>query len=85
MKSIIMFLFVIGVVMVVSGYHNQKQKCPPPKIVYKYIPRTFQEEQEDPAKVSEIFDKMFNESSPWINQLGDVKIKKNEVSQFLQS
>lgn len=71
--------------MVVSGYHNQKQKCPPPKIVYKYIPRTFQEEQEDPAKVSEIFDKMFNESSPWINQLGDVKIKKNEVSQFLQS
>ena len=37
------------------------------KIVeYRYIPRTFTEEQENPTKVSEIFDDMFNKSSPLI-------------------
>lgn len=33
------------------------------EIVYKYIPRTFKEEQENPVSVSEIFSDMFLKNS----------------------
>lgn len=52
--------------MIIVGYINQLHKCPPPKIEYRYIPRTFKQEQDNPARVSQIFSKMFEEPSPWV-------------------
>ena len=84
MKSIILFLFVVGLVMVVSGYHKQNQEIPPPKVVYKYIPKTFEEEQNNPIKVSQFFSDMFEKPTPWHNSLSDAVIRKEETQDFLE-
>ena len=65
MKSIVMLLFMIGLVMVVAGFYKKNLKCPPPKVIIKYVPRTFKEEQENPMKTTDIFSKMFKEPSSW--------------------
>lgn len=66
MKSIIVLLSFIGIVAVIIGYVNQLKQCPPPKIEYRYIPRTFEDEQNDPVKVSKLFRNMFEEPTPWL-------------------
>jgi hypothetical protein len=66
MRSVVILGLFVGVLMIVVGYVNQLQKCPPPHIEYRYIPRTFKEDQNNPVQVSEIYSKMFTEPSPWI-------------------
>ena len=55
MQSYLLILLIVAVVFMVIGYINQIKTCPPPVVEYRYIPRTFKEEQENPAKISEIF------------------------------
>ena len=55
----------IGLVMVVAGFYKKNLKCPPPKVIYKYVPRTFKEEQENPTQATDIFSKMFKQPSSW--------------------
>ena len=67
-------LFVtIEVVRVQVGLIEQK-----PKIEYRYIPRTFEEEQLDPVYVSEIFETMFSQPSPWILSVREYDKRKQE-------
>jgi hypothetical protein len=46
-------------VIIILQFRLSDEKCPPKDVIYKYIPRTFKEEQIDPVKVSEIFKDMF--------------------------
>jgi len=48
-------------------------------IVYRYIPRSLKEEEEEPVYVSEIFKKMFSEQSPWISSSQDLDVRKVEA------
>jgi len=61
----IVLFFLIGLTMLIIGYQHT-HKPVETKIVYRYIPRTFEESQNNPVKVSKIFSKMFEEPSPWI-------------------
>ena len=79
MKSLVTLLFIIGFTGLVVGYIQQLKKCPPPKIEYKYIPRTFQEEQENPIRVSRVFTDMFEEPSSWVNRFSESKKHTNQV------
>lgn len=54
----------IGLIIVYIAYDNGNKVCKP-TIEYRFIPRTFQEQQENPVKVSDIFIDMFN--APNIN------------------
>lgn len=54
-----------GMALIVMGYQKQLAVPEAPKVEYKFIPRTFKEEQESPVKVSEIFSDMFDRQSPW--------------------
>lgn len=54
-----------------------------PKIIYRYIPRTFEEEQMDPVYVSEIFDVMFSQPSPWLESIRSYDERKQEkINQY---
>lgn len=66
MKSIVVLSFFIAILMIVIGYVNQLKKCPPTKVEYRYIPRTFKQEQDNPVRPSQIFSKMFEEPTPWV-------------------
>ena len=57
----IMVIMALGVVLIYIAYTNSNKICPPPTVVVKHIPRTFEEEQRDPVKPSEIFKGMFED------------------------
>lgn len=68
MKSIILFLFFFGVISLIHGIYEQKFKAlqENTRIEYRFIPRTFYEEQlaENP-NVASTFKNMFQKESPW--------------------
>ena len=50
------------------------------RIIYRYIPRSLVEEEEDPVYVSEIFSTMFSQPSTWLKGMNDLDTKKIEAS-----
>lgn len=54
-----------GFTMLISGVISQKHKPSPPRVEYRFIPRTFKEEQENPVKVGDIFSNMFSDPAPY--------------------
>ncbi|MEO0236722.1 MAG: hypothetical protein ABIN35_00620 [candidate division WOR-3 bacterium] len=79
MRNIIVLLFFIGIISIVIGYINQIKVCPPSPIEYRYIPRSFEDEQNDPVRVSKLFRNMFEEATPW---LGGTRIGFNKPNIF---
>ena len=67
MRSIIIILAIIGVVMVAIGFVQNNQQCPPPVIQYRYIPKTFTEEQQvqTPLLAMSSVYNMFEKDDPW--------------------
>lgn len=79
-KGFFLIFLIIGILLIAlyfmrdsgSGGGNTK-------IVYKYLPRSLEEEEESPVYVSEIFKAMFEQPSVWINSIKDDYLRKNEV------
>ena len=61
-------------------------ECKPQKIIYRYVPRSFEEEQNNPVMVSEIFKTMFSQPSPWIDSINsNDDRKKEEINNYFIS
>ena len=69
-NGLIIIFFIIGIILLVIYFSlkYQNDNCKQ-KIIYKYIPRTLAEEEEDPVYVSEIFKTMFTQPSVWIDSI----------------
>jgi len=81
--SILMkMLFIIGLVVIIISLVKAYNNCPPEKTVYRYIPRTFIEDQENPVPLDDIFYTMFNNPSPWIASV-DVQRRKSDIAENL--
>lgn len=85
MKSIVTIVMFIGILSIAIGYVNQLRKCLPSKIEYRYIPRTFQQDQDDPVKVSELYHTMFTEPTPWIRGVVDTSSRLSEANRYFIS
>ena len=70
MKSIILLFLIVGIIFISVGYVRDNIKCPPPVVEYRYIPKTFNEQQNEQVPVSSIFGTMFTDASPWQNTSG---------------
>ena len=68
MKTLILLLAIAGIIFVASGYVNSNLQCPPPKIEYRYVTKSFNDEQNDRQPLMSIagISNMFNEDSPWV-------------------
>ena len=80
MNTIAVFLLYIGILFIFAGYVKQMSSIKPDtKIEYRYIPRTFEQEQENPVKVSQLFNSMFTDQSIWLSgyRLGGTSGKKD--------
>lgn len=80
MNSIGVFFLYVGILMIFTGYSKQlSDVTPEPIIEYRYIPRTFEQEQENPVKVSQLFSSMFTDQSIWMSgyRLGGTSGKKD--------
>ena len=67
-KKILMFLMIVSGIIIIVSYVNSGN-CSKPKVVYRYIPRTFEEDRAEPVFVSRVFKKMFEAPSPWVYSL----------------
>tara|TARA_Y200000002_G_C22629179_1_gene641673 strand:+ start:1093 stop:1419 length:327 start_codon:yes stop_codon:yes gene_type:complete len=65
-RFVILLLFFIGIIFIVIELTKSNNTCPQTKIEYRYLPRTFKEEQESPVPIDDIFGSMFQQSSPWV-------------------
>jgi len=65
MRSIVILFLLIGICLVVVGYVQSNQSCPPPVVEFKYVPQTFEQEQNLPTPLLSVFGSMFNEDSAW--------------------
>lgn len=79
-ESIIMIILFLGVLLITidivriqAGLTEKK-----PKVIYRYIPRTFEEEQLDPIAVSDVFETMFSQPSPWVTSIRNYDQRKQE-------
>lgn len=73
----------LGIILITISLVKYHMKCPGKEIIYRYIPRTFEEEQLEQASVSDIFKTMFTQPSPWISSILDYDRRKQEnVNKF---
>ncbi len=80
MKSFIIFFFLVFIIFVIMG--NKKFDCPPPRVEYRYIPKTFEEEQMDKVPILGTYGKLFTHASPWENSLGYPGVFYNKKESF---
>ena len=68
MKSIILLLAIIGIIIIASGYIQNNLQCPPPIVQYRYIQKTFDQEQETQKPLLSMagINNMFENDSPWV-------------------
>lgn len=68
MKSIVLILAMIGIILIAVGYVKSNLQCPPAKIEYRYISKTFDDEQNVNTPVLSVggMYSMFENDSPWI-------------------
>jgi hypothetical protein len=78
-KGFFIIILIVGIVLLCLYFLNSKMDKTQPKIIYKYIPRTLQEEEESPIYVSEIFKTMFSQKSTWIDDSSEMEIRRQEM------
>ena len=85
-KTFILMLFILGVILVTASISKSVGEKSRERIIYRYLPRTLAEEQEEPAMVSEIFATMFTQPSTWIGGMNDLDTRKKEgINQYFVS
>ena len=67
-------IFFIAIVFIGIGLSRIEQLSTPPKQIIKYIPRTLEEEQNEPVKVEKIFKSMFEQQTPWIGSFNNTNV-----------
>jgi len=90
MNLVLFVLLFVGMVFVMIGFIKSQKYCPPPKVEYKFVPRSFQEEQESPVPVTDIFATMFYDTSAFINHessklLAPPNMQQHQMNKFFIS
>ena len=76
MIIISLIILLIGTILITVSMKKIVQKLP--KVIYRYIPRTFKDEQVDSFLISDIFDTLFSQQSPWLDSVRTYDSRKQE-------
>lgn len=70
MRSVIIFLFGLGIFLIIHSIYDQKFQAlkKNTRVEYRFIPRTYYEEQLAQAPESSLFKNMFDKESPWFDR-----------------
>ena len=90
MNLFLVLLLFVALVLMTVGYVKANHQCPPRRVEFRYVPRTFIEEQEDPTPVSDIFARLFYSSTPWISHeagklLPPPNLQQKDINKFFVS
>lgn len=72
-RNLMTLIFFIALSFIVLDIGRSSKKCPEQKTIYKFVPRTFSQEQNDSNFASTVFKNMFEKSSPWVNSFVEVE------------
>jgi len=69
-----LLLLMMCIIIILIGYEivrlRTMKSCPKPYIEYRYVPRSFKDEQDEPIPIEDIFNSMFAKPSPWMISRG---------------
>tara|TARA_A100000164_G_C21665785_1_gene657145 strand:- start:343 stop:621 length:279 start_codon:yes stop_codon:yes gene_type:complete len=68
LSSIFIPLIFIGIIFITINIVKINNVCKE-KIVYKYLPRNYKDEINNPFSVKDIFDELFKKKSPWASRI----------------
>lgn len=76
MKTIVILILFLGVFFITHGIYEQKMSNmkEKEKIVYKFVPRTYYEEQLQEANLDDKMFDLYNKDSPWMQKAIGSKI-----------
>lgn len=83
MRSVIIFMFCLGVLLVIHSIYEQKYQALKKnvRVEYRFIPRTYYEEQLASTPVSSMYKNMFDKESPWFDRnVTLAKVSKSSTS-----
>lgn len=63
-KSLSFFLLFAGIIFISIGYLKNLNRTNPQRVEYRYIPRSFQEEQAEKIPLMSVMGKMFSQRDP---------------------
>jgi hypothetical protein len=69
----------MGIILLTFGFTRMYFSKDKSQIIYRYIPRTFKEDQENPPPLSDLFGTMFENAEPWTGDFYDEKVKETRV------
>ena len=76
LKDIINILIIVGIILIFYNFGLNSKKCPKQEVLYKYIPRDFDSDQNYPELISSTFKDMFEKPQPYIVSLDSNKLRK---------
>lgn len=79
-KGFFILIFIVAVILLTVYFMSKaeiSEKCDQ-KIIYKYLPRTLEEEETEPVYVTQIFKTMFTQPSVWIDSTYQDTIRRTE-------
>lgn len=82
MKSIVLLMFLTGIILIVIGYTKTNDKCPPPKIEYRFIPRNLYQQQLEPSNITSQFNDMFEKQSPNDSYQDNLIKKTDKIDEY---
>jgi len=87
MHKVLFILFITGVILIaINITKDLTPTCQKQKIIYRYIPRSFEEEQAEPVYVSDIFRAMFTQPSTWVGEVNDLDTRnKSNINKYFIS
>lgn len=81
--TILVLCTISGIICITINLVRLNYTPPETKIIYKYIPKTFDEEQREQPYVTDIFKTMFTDQTPWINSIMDYdRRKETAINKF---
>ena len=80
MKSIILFFLLVGVIFIIKG--QKENLCPPPRVEYRYIPRTLEQQEYDQVPILATYGKLFTHASPFEESVSYPGIFMNKREKF---
>jgi hypothetical protein len=81
-KHLVYFLILFGILLITINLVGMYKKCPTEKILYRYIPRTFEEEQNSPIPVTELFADLFNQPDMWVAAFGLTRRTRGDINKY---
>jgi len=65
-KFIVLLIFFAGSIFLSAGIASS-YSVPTNTTEFRFVPRSFKEEQDNPVPLMDIYSKLFNDPSPWVS------------------